>query len=99
MKVLYSAALVVLVGCAGSLAARSAVSTYECANGKSFSVRKTADGATVEFENEVFTLSKRKSSLGSRYSSDGASLVIDGDLAVFASETVLDLRMCSRSHS
>ena len=32
--------------------------------------------------------------MGTRYSADGASLIVDGDMAVFVTEKVLNLKLC-----
>ena len=93
MQSFYSAALLLLVGCS-PVSAKASVATYDCANGKSFSVVRSRQAATVEIDSEKYELSRRSSSMGVRYSSPQASLIIDGDLAVFASEKIIDLRLC-----
>jgi hypothetical protein len=76
------------------MSAKASAATYDCANGKSFSVVRSRQLATVEIDSETYELSRRSSSMGVRYSSPQASLIIDGDFAVFASEKIIDLRLC-----
>ena len=93
MQAGYPAAIIMLASCS-PIQAHAAASTYECANGKSFSVTQTSDGARVEFANRTYELTRRSSSMGTRYSSPEASLIVDGDLAVFATQRIFDLRLC-----
>ena len=87
-----------LVGCSSPTSARGGrIATYECAGGKAFTVRRDAKVAMVEYDDQSYRLDRRTSSMGVKYSSDEASLIIDGDLAVFVAETVLDLKLC-RDH-
>jgi len=89
------AILLILVGCsAASPAQVEQVSTYECSGGKTFTVRRDPTVATVDYGEQSFQLSRRSSSLGMRYSSKGASLIIDGDFAVFATDKILNLKLC-----
>ena len=81
-------------------AARGApIVTYECAGGRAFTVKRDASRATVEYEEQSYELPRRNSSLGTRYSADGASLIVDGDVAVFVTERVIDLRICREAQS
>lgn len=95
-RVFQYAAIFMMVGCSAPSAARTELlSTYECANGKAFIVSRDKDFATVDFEEQSYRLARQSSSMGIRYSSGDASLIIDGTLAVFATNSVFDLRMCN----
>lgn len=98
MQSFYSAALLLLVGCS-PMSAKASNATYDCANGRSFSVVKSKQAATVEIEDQKYELTRRESSMGTRYSSGDASLIIDGDFAVFVTEKIIDLRLCGLVHS
>ena len=94
-KAIGCAALLTMVGCSAPSAARSArFATYECSGGKAFTVKRDEARATVRYDEQSYELSRRKSSLGTRYSADGASLIVDGDMAVFVTERVLNLKLC-----
>jgi hypothetical protein len=99
-KAISCAALLMMVGCSAPSAARGArIVTYKCAGGRTFTVKRDADRATVNYGEQSYDLSRRKSSLGTRYSANGASLIVDDDVAVFVTERVLDLRVCREAQA
>lgn len=67
---------------------------YKCSDGRSFSVTESADAAKVDYFNEHFQLPRRPSGIGTRYASADATLIIDGDMAAFVTETIVDLQAC-----
>jgi len=73
------------------------VATYRCAEGRSFSVERTGEAATVLYSEERYQLSRRPSSIGIRYASREATLLLDDDFAAFATEMVIDLQDCRRT--
>jgi hypothetical protein len=72
------------------------VVTYQCAEGRSFMVERTAEAATVLYSEESYRLTRRPSSIGVRYASREATLLLDDDFAAFATEMVIDLQDCRR---
>lgn len=84
-----------LLACsAGGRSSSTIASTFLCADDRSFSVERNADGATVHYLDAYYHLSRRPSSIGYKYGSREASLIIDGDYAAFVTETVPDLEDC-----
>lgn len=89
-----------LLGSACSATSRSGVpasTTFRCADGRSFLVERDARTATVIFSGISYRLPRRASSIGLRYGSGEAALMIDGDFAAFVTELVPDLNDCRRS--
>jgi membrane-bound inhibitor of C-type lysozyme len=97
-----------LICCAGLLlvaprpatgASLSGPVTYGCAGGKTFSVERQLRRATVVYRGARFVLPRRSSGIGTRYASREATLIIDGDFAVFVAPNALDLNACrARRH-
>lgn len=95
-RVFPCAALLLVVGCSAPTSAHTrSASLYECSGGRTFAVTRDARAATVHYRDTRYELQRRTSSLGVRYSSPKASLIIDGDVAVFVTERILDLHVCS----
>lgn len=91
-------AMLLLLGACSSprVAAAEVTAAYYCADGRFFTVEQNAEAATVRYDDEAYRLAKRPSGIGVRFASPEATLIIDGDAAVFASETVIDLDDCKR---
>lgn len=68
--------------------------TYRCGDGRSFKVEQAGQIATVEYAGTRFQLRRRTSSIGARFASEHATLIVDGDSAVFVTPHVLDLKAC-----
>jgi hypothetical protein len=68
--------------------------TYRCSDGRTFGVVRDSYEADVAYANELYSLQRRPSSIGVRYASTEASLVVDGPYAAFVTETVVDLPEC-----
>jgi hypothetical protein len=60
-------------------------------------VTRDANIASVRFDQKQYNLSRRPSSLGIKYSSAEATLIIDREFAAFVTETVVDLTRCSEA--
>lgn len=90
-----SVALAVLGGCSTSASPAAINSVYQCADGRFFSVARDARRAAVYYEDERYSLSRRPSSIGLKYASLEATLVVDGAFAAFVTETIVDLRSCT----
>jgi membrane-bound inhibitor of C-type lysozyme len=67
---------------------------YRCGDGRSFTVEQQARFATVEYAGARFQLPRRKSSIGTRYASPDATLIVDGESAVFVTPHVINLDAC-----
>lgn len=88
-------ALVALAACSGAEATQShGHSTYQCKRGQTFKVERRKDRAEVHYAGRRFDLPRRASSIGDRYATHDATLIIDGDSAVFVTNSVLDLGAC-----
>ena len=70
---------------------------YTCEGGESFMVRDSGSAAVVRFGDGGYVLDRRPSSIGRKFASKSATLIIDGETAVFVSEDRLDLDRCTAS--
>lgn len=68
--------------------------TYRCSDERTFSVEQGRQSARVDFDDEHFRLPRRASTIGVRYASQDATLIIDGDMAVFVTKQIWDLQSC-----
>ncbi len=83
-------------GCATTAAATAAADLlYQCEGGEAFTVRDSGSAAVVRFTDGDYVLQRKRSSLGRRYASPRAALIIDGETAVFVAEDRLDLDKCT----
>lgn len=69
-------------------------SLYLCDGGQEFTVERDGASASVAIDGREYLLERRRSSLGERYGAPDASLILDGDSAVFIAEDRLDLDGC-----
>jgi hypothetical protein len=83
-----------LIGCAPVHPAEPKTAEYRCANGRLMAVAKSSGGAVVTVGERSYQLKPKRSSLGERYVSSRASLIIDGTFAAFVAEDLLDLEDC-----
>lgn len=93
------AALAVGSCSAAKATAGTHVTRYRCAENRSFTVDRDDRSAVVTYANENYLLARKPSSLGLRYSSDVATLIIDDDFAAFVTDTTINLRECRRPAS
>ena len=94
---LASAVLVVVHASACSADHAEAATTrtvYRCAGSQSFMVARDARSALVEYSGARYVLPRRGSSIGERYATRAATLIIDGDMAVFVSTSATNLEFC-----
>jgi hypothetical protein len=68
---------------------------FVCEQGGSFTVSRSGTTALVRFGDGGYRLERRRSSIGERFSSLGATLIIDGDFAAFVAEDRLDVSGCT----
>lgn len=72
-----------------------ASSSYRCSGQRTLDVQYSRAGAVVTVNGgRSYDLARGGPGIGERFSSDDATLIIDGDLAAFAATDVLDLRRC-----
>jgi hypothetical protein len=67
---------------------------YVCDEHQKLVVHRHVRGATVEFIDRTYELVPRPSSIGEKYVSPTAALIIDGTSAVFVAEDRLQLGAC-----
>lgn len=90
-------AALAVAGCAGprlSAPHQLAEARFVCEDAVSFGVRRSATAATVSFGDGDYRLERKRSSIGERFASPGATLIIDGDFAAFVAEDRLGLDGC-----
>ena len=78
-------------------AARAATVTqvrYACDEGQRLVVQESAHSASVQFIDRTYKLEQKRSSIGRKYISPTAALIIDGASAVFVAEDKLQLGEC-----
>jgi membrane-bound inhibitor of C-type lysozyme len=88
------AAVLSLLGAAQAHAAPSTALRYQCAPGQNLVVSRTDGRAVVRFIDKTYELRRKRSSIGIKYSSATATLIIDGPSAVFVAEDRLQLGAC-----
>lgn len=81
-------------GCVGKQVITTAEQAYLCDGGITFAVAKSGDGTQVRFADAIYSLRRGPSSVGERFSSDDATLIIDHPSAVFIANDRLGLRAC-----
>ena len=73
-------------GAAHAAAPVAAPVRYACADSREFIVTRSAASATVVFRDRTYTLQRGRSSIGEKYLSDAAALILDGPSAVFVAD-------------
>lgn len=67
---------------------------YACDGGQNLIVSRSGNLASVRFIDRSYALQQRRSSIGEKYSSPTATLIIDGRAAVFVAKDRLQLGQC-----
>lgn len=67
---------------------------YVCAPVQNFVVERSAGRAIVQFTNRSYDLKRKRSSIGKKYASETATLIVDGTSAIFVAEDRLQLGTC-----
>lgn len=86
--------------CAGSQAYTQPmvdVAHYDCPASQDLSVHRSAHVAQVSLGGRTYVLKRKPSSIGDKYLTQKAALIIDGDSAVFVADGHLDLGTCRRA--
>lgn len=83
-----------LLGAAQAHAATPTEMRYQCAPRQNLVVSRTDETAVVRFVERSYELRRKGSSIGVKYTSARAALIIDGPSAVFVAEDRLQLGTC-----
>lgn len=67
---------------------------YMCDEGQRLVVQESGHSASVQFIDRTYKLRQKRSSVGRKYVSATAALIIDGASAVFVTENRLQLGQC-----
>lgn len=87
--------IVALLGTAHAAAAAPVGETrYACDDGQRLIVRQFGETASVQFIDRTYQLNRKRSSIGQKYISPTAALIIDGPAAVFVADDRLQLGQC-----
>ncbi len=68
--------------------------TYDCSTSGPLEVQITRTAAVVRFAGREYRLPRKRSSIGTRYGSPSAALMIDGHFAAFITERGPRARQC-----
>jgi len=68
--------------------------TIHCDGGRTFTADISSNGALVTIGTRTVALKPRKSSLGRRFETKGAALIIDGELVALVFNDDIDYRNC-----
>lgn len=94
--------LMVLVGIACAMFgavevdAVSRISSYACPTSIDLTVERSRSGVRVTIEGRKYDLERKRSSIGDKFLSSDAALIIDGDSAIFVAGDRLNLGTCVR---
>lgn len=93
-----SALLAALLAVLGSNQAHAQAKSveYQCPASDKLTVHRNGAGARVTFAGRTYQLQRRRSSIGAKYISPTAALIIDGPSAVFVAQDQLNLGTCIR---
>lgn len=72
---------------------------YNCPGKQELTVQRDAQRAQVSLDGRTYDLQRKRSSIGDKYLSARAALIIDGPSAVFVAENRFELGTCIRSSS
>ena len=70
---------------------------YSCPARGSLTIRRDGSSARVMLAGQAYELTRRPSSIGDKYISSTAALIIDGATAVFVANNHPDLGTCSKA--
>ena len=85
----------VLVGTvAGQAHAAANVVRYACAASQELTVQRDNSTAHVNLAGRTYDLRRKRSSVGDKYLSSNAALIIDGTSAIFVAANQLELGAC-----
>lgn len=70
---------------------------YACPASADLAVQRTGSTARVNYAGHRYELQRKRSSVGDKYVSPKAALIIDGNSAIFVAEDLIDLGTCTRA--
>lgn len=70
---------------------------YECPASEDLAVLRNRSTAHVNYAGRSYELERKRSSIGNKYVSPNAALIIDGNSAIFIAEDLLDLGTCTKA--
>ena len=86
------------LACGGSAHGQAATRTrYACPATEELTVERHGSTAHVNLAGRSYDLRRRRSSIGDKYVSPNAALIIDSSSAVFVADNQLDLGTCIRT--
>lgn len=85
------------VACARTGDAKSSPVRYACEGRQNLVVERDKDRARVNFIDRSYELKRRPSSIGIKYGSSSAALIIDGPSAIFVADDRLQLGTCTEA--
>lgn len=83
---------------APAFAAAGGSSRYSCANGGGFTIRLSEGAAVVRAGQSVHVLPRKPSSLGQRFASPDATLIVDGNFAALIGKDLPRFGRCYAAH-
>ena len=70
---------------------------YACPASADLAVQRNGSTASVNYAGHRYELQRKRSSVGDKYVSPNAALIIDGNSAIFVAEDVIDLGTCTKA--
>ena len=70
---------------------------YACPASADLAVQRNGSTARVHYAGRRYDLQRKRSSVGDKYVSPKAALIIDGNSAIFVAEDLVDLGTCTRT--
>ena len=70
---------------------------YACTERPDLIVERDRSSAQVRVANQTYDLQRKRSSIGAKYGSASAALIIDGASAIFVADNRLDLGNCVKA--
>jgi membrane-bound inhibitor of C-type lysozyme len=90
-------AVVSVLASAQAHAATPPTVRYACEERQNLTIQRDATTARVTFIDRSYELQRRRSSIGVKYGSPSAALIIDGKSAVFVADDRLQLGACTEA--
>ena len=92
----FAAAMIASLTITPATAAPKAV-RYACPTSEDLAVQRDHSTARVKFAGRTYELQRQRSSIGDKYISSKAALIIDGRSATFVADDLLDLGTCLKT--
>jgi hypothetical protein len=91
------ATFALFTGCSASPPPFESREHYTCATGRWFEVRRSSSAADVSLDGRNYSLELKAGSLGTRYASPEATLIVDGNFAAFVTNEDIGLTACHKT--